>query len=209
MTDWTTAVCIASGPSLTREDCDKVRAAGIPTIVTNCTWEMCPWADVLYAMDRKWWQVYGDRAVAEFPGRKICGVRGGHDAEHIAFRHGRNSGAGAISLAAKWGARRIILLGYDCQHTGGKRHWHGDHPAGMKNTQKLPKWPAEFRVLAMRMKKERRQVINCTRQTVLTCFPRMKLEEALCQPVAGMGIESERTTAGATPVPGRCQESHL
>lgn len=178
--DWTAAACIASGPSLTPEDCQRVRAAGIPTIVTNNTWELCPWADVAYAMDRKWWEVHHRRVFAEFPGRKICAVRGAYGAERIAFHHGRNSGAGAIALAAKWGARRIILLGYDCQRTGGRRHWHGDHPKGMGNTQRLPAWPAEFKRLSVILQKEGREIINCTRETALTCFPRAELEETLC-----------------------------
>lgn len=209
MIDWTTAACIASGPSLTREDCDQVRAAGIPTIVTNCTWQMCPWANVLYGMDRAFWVQYGDRAAAEFPGRKISAQRSAPHAEHVAFRHGRNSGAGAIALAAKWGARRIILLGYDCQRTGGRRHWHGDHPAGLGNTKKLPSWPAEFKLLSIRMAKEGREIINCTRETALDCFPRMGLEMALRRAVAGMGEATEDQSTGVTRPTGTCQESHL
>ena len=90
-----------------------------------------------------------------------------------------NSGAGAISLAARGGAKRIILLGYDCQHTGGKRHWHEDHPRHMGNadTKALRLWGANFEKLAKDY--AHAQIINCSRQTALQCFERQKLEDVL------------------------------
>ena len=179
MTDWTIAACIASGPSLTEEDCERIRAAGIPTIVTNNTWQRCPWADVLYAMDRKWWIEYAEE-VKEFTGRKCTAVRG-TQAERIAFRHGRNSGHGAIALAAKFGAKKIIMLGYDCQFTGGQRHWHGNHKKGMGNADKLPTWSITFRRLAQELKAQGVDVINCTRETALTCFTRAPLDSTLAR----------------------------
>lgn len=89
-----------------------------------------------------------------------------------------NSGAGAISLAVKAGASRVILLGYDCQKTGGMVHHHGDHPAGLGNAGSMPKWPEQFKRLAASL--EGVEVINCSRETALTAFPRGELESALC-----------------------------
>lgn len=90
-----------------------------------------------------------------------------------------NSGAGAISLAARGGAKRIILLGYDCQHTGGKRHWHEDHPDRMGNADHkvLKLWGANFSKLAQDYSGV--EIINCSRQTALQCFEQKKLEEVL------------------------------
>lgn len=89
-----------------------------------------------------------------------------------------NSGAGAIALAAKAAASRVILLGYDCQKTGGMVHHHGDHPEGLGNAGSMPKWPAQFANLAAAMKGV--EVINCSRETALTAFPRGELESVLC-----------------------------
>ena len=95
----------------------------------------------------------------------------------------RNSGAGAIALAAKWGAEQITLLGYDGQKTGGKAHWHGDHPEiadpkrRMGNAGSLPKWPAQFRELVRFV--PGLGIINCSRETALTVFPRASLESVL------------------------------
>jgi len=59
---WFTAhvVCIASGPSLTRADVERVREwrqeAGAPTkrrvIVVNTSYKIAPWADALYGNGR-------------------------------------------------------------------------------------------------------------------------------------------------------------
>jgi hypothetical protein len=93
-----------------------------------------------------------------------------------------NSGAGAMALAGLAGARRILMLGYDCQRTGGKAHWHGDHPKGMGNAGSLPKWPQQF--AKVRDGLAGVEIINCTRETALTCFPRAPLEECLAQAAA-------------------------
>lgn len=90
----------------------------------------------------------------------------------------RNSGAGAINLAAHLGAKSIVLLGYDCQHTGGKTHWHGNHPKGLGNAGKVNDWPAQFATLATKLCAV--NIINCTRDTRLNCWPKKSLEETLC-----------------------------
>lgn len=174
-----TAVCIASGPSLTESDCQLVQNSGLFTIVTNNTFELCPWADVLYAMDGKWWGQNIDNVREQFTGRKVCPIQQRwKDVDCIKFKHGTNSGHGAIELARYFGAQRIILLGYDCQHTWGKRHWHADHPAGFGNAEKVDQWHTQFGHLARSI---RTPVINASRETSLTCFPRIPLEQALCE----------------------------
>lgn len=90
-----------------------------------------------------------------------------------------NSGLGAIYLAKSRGARRIILLGYDCKVSeDGKRHWHGDHPQGLGNANGVASWPAQF--LRSLPNLVGITVINCSRDTALTMYARMELEEALC-----------------------------
>ena len=188
--DWDgmTVVCMASGPSLTEEDAEKVRVWRRSSnqhrvIVTNTTYQMAPWADVLYAMDAAWWRRYGARAKQEFSGERLTIARGVcPDATKIDIFRGGKSGAGAMSLASHRGAARIILLGYDCQYTGGKRHWHGDHPKGLGNCVSLPKFPAQFEQMARHLK--HREIINASRSTALAFWPRMDLEEALCKSTA-------------------------
>jgi hypothetical protein len=71
------------------------------------------------------------------------------------------------------------LLGLDCQYTGGKRHWHGDHPPGLGNAKSLKKWPTGFKRLASHCKGQGVEVINASRETALDCFERQPLEAVL------------------------------
>lgn len=178
-----TVVCIASGPSLTADDCERVRVAGHPAIVTNTTWRLAPWAEVLMAFDSKWWKHYMPE-VAGFAGHcftvspaRLPGVRTLHGEQW--FKHFGNSGTAALSLAIVGGAAKVVLLGYDCQKTGGKTHWHGDHPKPLGNAKSIPRWPGQFGMVAKYAKREGVPVVNATRATALTCFPRVALEDAL------------------------------
>ena len=130
-------------------------------------------------MDRVWWNAYGKEA-SSFEGMKCTPVTGIAGTKRVNTMGAKNSGAGAITLAVMFGARRIILLGYDCQHTGGKAHWHSDHPKGLGNAGSVDKWPAQFREIAQKFSTV--DIVNCTRQTALTCFKRTDLESELCQP---------------------------
>jgi hypothetical protein len=133
-------------------------------------------------MDRAWWRVYGDEVARTFAGE--CWAPFGGDARlrRTGARRQPNSGAGAIALGAHLGARRIVLLGYDCQKTGGRAHWHADHPGGLGNAGTVGHWPALFRTLARELQGV--DVINCSRATALDAFPRRALEEVLCSTAA-------------------------
>lgn len=148
----------------------------------NTTFKAAPWADALYAMDRAWWDKYFAEVQPEFSGER-CG-RGGHcrryGITHLEkMKHYNNSGAAAISLAMYRGATRVIMLGYDCQHTGGKAHWHGNHPRGLGNAGSYKKWAESFLNLSRDAAKAGVKVVNCSRETALTCFERADLETML------------------------------
>lgn len=152
--------------------------------MTNTTYKAAPWADVLYAMDRKWWEVHLEDVRTSFVGERVSRAKLLHrfGVTHLeTFKHYNNSGAAAISLAAHRGASTIILLGYDCQYTDGKRHWHGDHPRGMGNAGSIVKWMRGFEELATALEKAGVRVLNATRETAITCWPRTSLDEALAE----------------------------
>lgn len=189
-----TCVCIASGPSLTQADVDAVRGRA-RVIVINTSIRMAPWADVLWAVDAIWFEWYPEHQ--QFSGLKYSldshpkgppifrpadvrllkeGLRLGLSRDPAVLHHGGNSGYSAINLAVHLGVSRILLLGYDMQFTGGRAHWHPDHPSGK---QEVEKWAPRFQTLVAPLRDAGVEVINCSRQTALTCFPRMTIDQAL------------------------------
>lgn len=152
--------------------------------MTNTSFRIAPWADCLYAMDIGWWKEYVREVDSMFQGERTSRAKMPSrmrvtQIERI--EHYNNSGAAAISLAAARGATRIVLLGYDCQHTGGKAHWHGNHPSSIGNAGSVRKWAESFGKLAESLKGKGVDVINATRQTALDCFKREELEVALAE----------------------------
>jgi hypothetical protein len=87
------------------------------------------------------------------------------------LRYGSNSGYQAINLAYLMGAKRILLLGYDMGHSD-KRHFFGEHPKAIRASTDYRQFIPGFSALARDLDKEGVSVINCSRQTALTCFPR-------------------------------------
>jgi hypothetical protein len=195
MPPWRKVVCIASGPSLTAADCEVVRAwrgAGHGrVIVINTSFRLAPWADVLYACDAQWWKKYWEEMDATFRGERCSvSVRAAKELKtvHIPNREtpksdkeierGLNSGHQALELARLRGGQEMILLGYDFQRTGGKNHWHPDHPA-MNNLGRVHRWVEQMERLSERYCRMGLRVVNATRETALQCFPRASIEEAL------------------------------
>jgi len=96
------------------------------------------------------------------------------------IHQGGNSGYQAINLAYLWEAKTIVLLGLDCSLSPkGDAHWFGQHGEGLTNHQPFQLWQAKFPQLAVDLQAEGVRVINASRQTALTCFERMTLEEAI------------------------------
>lgn len=143
-------------------------------------------------MDLAWWRRYLDEATATFRGEFVAPVQI-HGVRREKFRRCRSSGEGALALAIHYGATRVVLLGYDAQHTGGLKHWHPDHP-GMGNAGAAARWPDHFRLLARQIGAAV-EVINASRVSALDAFPRMNLEDALG--------ERDRHRSGQAPLARR------
>ena len=188
-----TIVCIGGGPSLTADDVDYCRHRA-PVVAINDAYRLAPWADVLYAADYQWWKWHKD-AVCDFAGEKytlqpqstqydpsvvVLQNTGEHglDPDPGCLRTGRNSGVQAINVAIHLGAVRVLLLGYDMSRAvGGPTHWFGNHPNGVVSPYAT--FIERFNALPVALAALGVTVINCSRATALTCFPRQTIEEAL------------------------------
>lgn len=199
MNDWRVTVCVASGPSLTVAQCaiaaEAQRRGACRIIVVNDNYRRIPSADALYAADRSWWKLHigalqaafrgeywtvDDRAAEIYGLRRIASTTGAglHPRGIGKIPLGSNGGFQAICLARELGAKRIVLIGYDMQRTGGKDHWFGKHPAPLANGN--PSGFVKFYdLLAPQLRAEGTEVINCTIETALKCFPRADLAETL------------------------------
>lgn len=95
----------------------------------------------------------------------------------MTVNYGGNSGYQAIGLAYQLGADRIALIGFDMRRTGGRSHWHGDHPAGLGNACGIERWAPRFAALARDLARVGVEVINCSIETALDCFPRADIRD--------------------------------
>ncbi len=202
--DWrgATVVIAASGPSQRREDLEFASARAKVMAINN-TWQIAPTAEVLYFCDRSWWLCkepgYGQHALREFMGLLVTANSQIPEANHAPinrvnellytepkFGGGGNSAFQAINIAALWGASRILLTGVDCMRPG--EHHHGPHtfnnapgtnPIANARETTVVKWIKAFGEVAPLLAARGVEVINCTRETALECFPRARLEDVL------------------------------
>ncbi|WP_277972434.1 hypothetical protein [Pantoea agglomerans] len=176
------AIIFGSGPSLTAEDADVAASSGWPLITVNSSWQMVPDCDVIYAGDLEWWE-QNYALITSDAARWTCHPLAAQRYRlklHVA-RGSYNSGMRAIQFAVSQGARRILLLGFDCCTRSGT-HWHGDHPAGLRNP--VPNTPARWlrHFESVACLRDVADIINCSRITRLTQFRRMALTDALALP---------------------------
>lgn len=190
-----TVVCMASGPSLTKEDADYCRGKADGVIVVNTTYQMAPWADCLCASDVRWWAwhkgakdfaglKYATSSAVQWSGVQILRNTGmaGLELDPTGVRHGLNTGYRAINVAVHFGAKRILLLGYDMKRADGpdrKEHWHGDHPIASRSP--YPAFIKRYGTLVDPLKVLGIEVINCTPGSALEMFPKANLRDVLVE----------------------------
>lgn len=91
-----------------------------------------------------------------------------------------NSGAAAISLAAHFGVREIILLGFDMKASEQSQdtHWFGGH--GHKRRQPpFDRHIRGFPIIAKEAQKRRIKIWNASSDTRIDSFPQIALKDIL------------------------------
>ena len=89
-----------------------------------------------------------------------------------------NSGAQAVNLAVLWGARRLILVGYDMGPVNGKEHFFGLHPKTLKRDSPYASMIRNFDQIASDLSRMGVTTVNCSAESHLKCFNKMTLAEA-------------------------------
>jgi hypothetical protein len=124
------------------------------------------------------------KAACDFPDLHKVDVRKGADrilTDHAgAIGDGGNSGFQAINVAAQFGPRRLVLLGFDMRIDRGA-HWHGRHPPGLNNPtdRNLVRWRLVIDRSAAELAALGIEVVNASPVSLLNAFPVMSIEDAL------------------------------
>lgn len=197
---WSRVVICASGPSFLQSDAVLIRDAQPKwrVICINTMFKSVPFADVLYAGDKPWWDMYTDEVRWLFWGEcwtldRGCAHRYG--LQHVEYdcageglctepgriHCGSDSGHACLNLAYHFGAREILLTGFDYQDTDGRSHSHGDHPEGLGQERPHDKWLAHLPAMVNDLRRHGVKVINCSRKTAIpeSVVPRGELAECL------------------------------
>ncbi len=200
--DWSgrTTVIFGGGPSLTDEQVayahgKRVDGAGVKIIGVSGS-IFGTFCDVGYSGDFMFFKTYAERLRKECSPKllwtcdKTSAERWGLSWVKGVNRDGLgregtinmlgNSGAQGIQLAYLFGARRIVLLGFDMRlGPKGEKHHHPDHPAPCVQEQLFEEWIHKMRPLASDLALAGCEVFNCTPGSALPWFAMATLEETL------------------------------
>lgn len=171
-------------------------------IGVNNAYQIGSWIDALFFGDCSWYLVHKN-SLSKWPGLKVTCCprfesRSKKESESIKFlkkdsrRWGlsnnpstvcwnSNSGAAAISLAVHFGAKRIVLLGFDMNMEGVTSHWHGSHGHPGDKVKKPPfkRHLRGFPAIAEEAKQKGVEILNANLNSTIDVFQKVTLEDVL------------------------------
>lgn len=207
--DWSgqTALIVGTGPSAATLPL-QMAANSAKCIAIKSAWKLADWADILYGIDVNWW--LANRGAPDFNGLKVtpsptaarvfrlrqvktklgarilldkgvvgCGLRHG----------GGHSGWQAINLAVQFGARRVVLVGFEMR---GPRFNSNEPGVAKLDAKRVDQWRQEMDAAAGEFEAIGCEVINATPDSALTAYPYQPFEEIFAW---RSGRRSRRSTA--------------
>lgn len=156
------AILIGTGPSLTPEVIERVKASGLPLFGCNNTYQLFDLTAHL-ACNPEWWAHYfpiderlrggfdkwtWHKETADKYGIKYIRGEWGDSlsTNPEVIHYGHSSGYQLMGIAYHYGVREMILVGYDLKypagyngHTreaGGERHYFGEYPPALQHWTK-------------------------------------------------------------------------
>jgi len=193
-----TAYIIGGGPSVNSTNLELIK--GKHVIGVNNAYLLGDWVDVCWFGDCRWFD-WHKKNLKRFAGLKVTccercirepGInvlkrstkRWGIEKNPNAVSWNLSSGGSAINLAVHFGAKRIVLIGFDMKRVrvevapgkfADKANWHDDHPAPDKNPYE--RFLRPFKIIRKDLEELGIECINATPGSALTLFPVMALEE--------------------------------
>lgn len=200
--DWRGKRCaiIASGPSAKSSGVELLRGGRLPVIAIKENIELCPDADVVYGCDAAWWK--NNNGLPGYRGLRVAFsavLRTSYPDIHLVDLYGKedrllmdrmgtigsggNSGFQAMNLAAQFGAKGILLVGFDMHEKGGV-HWYGrSNGPGRTNPDEsnFKRWRSAFAGAAPKLEELGVEVINASMSSTLKCFRKLSVQETLIE----------------------------
>ncbi len=185
-----TVFVVGGGPSLSGFDPSVLHHQKI--IVVNNSYRLIPFADVLYFGDCRWFRWHKSE-IANFRGKRVSTCNRAGPGVYIMKTTGNRglevkttglkfagSGYAAVNLAIHFGAKRVVLLGFDMKpNEDGRHNWHEPHEARTRNDiydrTMLPK----FETMIDPLKELGVEVFNATVGSKLKVFPMVDLGDML------------------------------
>ncbi len=198
--DWTgmTAVCMATGPSLTREQVAAVKSASVKTIAINDLGlstrdPSASWCHIWYAADWQFWHAYKEQAARSLALKVTADTNAMphgvvdlfldtkkvEKAKEYAKGYaisGGHSGFQALQVAIFCGATRVCLVGYDCKPKGKDTNYFGRKPEKLHRASSYNLWPQCYQDLKLPAGVE---VINCTPDSAINAYQFKPIAEVL------------------------------
>lgn len=188
-----TIFILGGGPSIKKLDLIKIQNRW-PVIACNLAFLDFPWTDVMYFGDCKvhtWISKEDKGRYAEqfdsYKGLKVscCPDTRDDSKIHTLFRvlkgikldrrtigWNMNTGGSAINLAYHFGAKRVVLLGFDMHQVDGKSNFHDYNIIKDKRPNEVyHKFLRYFKFIAEDADKLGLEIINATEGSSLTLFP--------------------------------------
>lgn len=185
-------MCLVFGTGPSLSGLWQERASSLPKIAVNDAIYIVPDADVHYACDQSWWEHHLPKLSEAGPVRVGYEVRGlpgvvslkgsgdkGFDPRLGYVRHGSNSGAQAVHLAAQLGASSIVLVGFDLQAGANGRHFFGEHPPEIRRNSPYDLFIDRFGVLGRQLAGRGVEVVNATPGSALPWFRGVELDQVV------------------------------
>lgn len=189
---------VASGPSAKKAGAEQLKGK-LKTLAIKRSVELVPFADVVYGCDAPWWRSV--RGLPQFNGLKLS-----YDADQLdaawnvrkikipdkysntllfseigSVGAGGNSGFQALNLAMQFGARRILLVGFDASDRSGA-HWYGRNSWTMANnptSDNFRRWIISFNNAAKQANTLGIEIINASEISEIRCFKKQNIEQTL------------------------------
>lgn len=197
--DWEgdSVAIVAGGPSVIGMDL-SILQNHIHVIAIKTAVDLCPWAEVCYGCDAAWWIdrkglpkfhglkfFHGMAAANKWPDLKRVDIEMSKDLmlmeKPLKLGNGGNSGFQSMNLALQFGAKDIILVGFDCHDRGGI-HWYGRNKwmnANNPMQSNFNRWAKGFHSAKKDLDRMGVTVINTSETSDLECFPKMPLIEVM------------------------------